>query len=89
MTVWLVGPSPPRAYPARGAPLARAPFAVRKGRGIVWLVGPSPTRICSLKERDGRRTRTPASEVCATLRSRWLRCGGRSRRRRRLLGGVR
>ena len=25
---------PPRAYPARDAPLARAPFAVRKGRGL-------------------------------------------------------
>ena len=30
-----VGPSRPRAYPARVASLARAPFAVRKGR-FVW-----------------------------------------------------
>ncbi len=40
--VWLVGPSPPRAYPALlsvlWAPLARAPFAVRKGRIRVCLV---------------------------------------------------
>ena len=27
------GPHSARAYPARGAPLARAPFALRKGRG--------------------------------------------------------
>ena len=37
VVVWMVGPSPPRAYPARGAPLARAPFAMRKGRGSCWL----------------------------------------------------
>ena len=40
MGVWMVGvpcPSPPRAYPARGAPLARAPFAGRKGRLLLSL----------------------------------------------------
>ena len=29
------GPAPPRAYPARIAALARAPFALRKGRLLV------------------------------------------------------
>ena len=36
VVVWLACPAPPRAYPARGASLARAPFAVRKGRGGWW-----------------------------------------------------
>ena len=44
--VWLFGscPSPPRAYPARGASLARAPFAVRKGRGWCWFSGSAGNR---------------------------------------------
>ena len=42
--VWLVCPSPPRAYPARGASLARAPFAVRKGRGWCWFSGSAGKR---------------------------------------------
>ena len=33
------GPAPPRAYPARIAALARAPFALRKGRCVLWLLG--------------------------------------------------
>ena len=33
LVVWLVSARPPRAYPARIAALARAPFATRKGRG--------------------------------------------------------
>ena len=39
LVVWLVGPAPPRAYPARGASLARAPFAPRKGRWWCWFSG--------------------------------------------------
>ncbi len=37
---WLFGwgAPPPRAYPARIASLARAPFAVRKGRGWCWSI---------------------------------------------------
>ena len=50
--VWFVCPAPPRAYPARGASLARAPFAVRKGRLLLvrlvygdGLVGRAITRV--------------------------------------------
>ena len=37
--VWLACPAPPRSCPARIASLARAPFAVRKGRGWCWFSG--------------------------------------------------
>ena len=46
--VWLVGPAPPRASPARIAALARAPLTLREGGDcslvvwfvlVVWLVG--------------------------------------------------
>ena len=39
--VWLVSSRPPRAYPARIAALARAPFATRKGRKS------APAWVCS------------------------------------------
>ena len=65
----VVGPSPPRAYPARIASLARAPFAVRKGRWW-WLMGcccgkacgPAPPRALtldplSISPRNGERER--------------------------------
>ena len=41
-------PSPPRAYPARVASLARAPFAERKGRlAFVHPVHPHPSPLPS------------------------------------------
>ena len=93
VVVWLVGRFANRPYGLAGW----------RGLGVVVVVAWPRSALGILrerrfadkrtlrgaKERDGRRTRTPASEVCATLRSRLLPCGGRSRRRRMFLGGVR
>ena len=92
VVVWLVGRFANRPYGLagwRGLGVAVVAWP-RSALGILRERRFADKRtLRGAKERDGRRTRTPASDDCATLRSQLLPCGGRSRRRRRFLGGVR